>query len=82
VKAWLADGGRVIPSRYDGLGTYLFQEGNDIRLTYTWSRAGSGKFCAADQLFDEGFIIVPNEHRIRLNAKSPEWFMRTRKNGV
>jgi hypothetical protein len=31
---------------------------------------------------DEGFIIVPNDHKIRLNAKSPEWFMRTRKKGV
>ena len=77
VKAWLADGGRVIPSRYDGLGTYLFQEGEDIRLDHTWSRQGSGKFCHADRLIDEGFIIVPTDHKIRLNVKSPEWFMRT-----
>lgn len=82
VKAWLADGGRVIPSRYDGLGTYLFQEGDDIRLDHTWSRQGSGKLCHVDRLIDEGFIIVPADHKISLDVKSPEWFMRTRKKGV
>jgi hypothetical protein len=79
VKAWLAAGGRVIPKRYDGLGTYLVQENENIMLRYTWSKShGSNPFCKADNgLIDEGFIIVPNDHVIRNGSLCPEWFMRT-----
>ena len=82
VKAWLADEHRVIPSRYDGLGTYLFQQGEVIKLDYTWSTSEPGKFCDADKLMDEGFIIVPDDYKIRVNQKCPDWFIRTRKKSV
>jgi hypothetical protein len=80
VKAWLAAGGRVIPRRYDGLGTYLIQENENILLRYTWCKShGSNPFCKADNgLIDEGFIIVPNDHVIRNGSLCPDWFMRTR----
>ena len=80
VKAWLADGGVVIPTRYDGLGTYLWQnELEHIMLGYTHIKPKHhGFFCDPEKLMDEGFIIVPKEHVIRKGRCSPAWFMRTR----
>lgn len=80
VKAWLADGGRVIPKRYDGLGTYLWQNQLEhIMLGYTHIKhKHHGFFCDSERLIDEGFIIVPNDYVIRNGRLCPDWFMRTR----
>lgn len=81
VKAWLASGGRVIPTKYDGYGFYLYQEGEYIYGSHSYSKSKSDKkipFCKADNgLMDEGFIIIPNNHAIRHGRVCPEWFMRT-----